>query len=91
MNRKQKIFKAMWRKNAEEILAYVYQNETASFEELVQNFPTTSASSIRKITNLLTYAGLIKSVRNKQSEDKRAKHYIIADETATIAVLEFEI
>lgn len=91
MNRKQKIFKAMWRKNAEEVLAYIYQHEKASFEELEQNFPNTSASSIRKITNLLTYAGLIKSVRNKHSEDKRAKHYIISDETATIAVLEFEI
>lgn len=90
MNRKQKIFKAMWRKNADEILAYIYQRDGVPFEELVNNFKT-SASSVRKITNLLTYAGLIKSVRNKLSEDKRAKHYIIADESATIAVLEFDI
>lgn len=91
MTKKEKIFKALWHKHTELILAHIYQKGEVKFEELVKEFPKLCSSAIRIITNRLVRAKLIKSIIDKSSTDKRKRVYIIADETAVIAILELEL
>lgn len=91
MTRKEKIFKTMYHKHTESILAYIYTNVSVSFKEICENFPNLTPSVIRQITNRLSAAKLIKSIRDVRSEDKRAKVYVIKNETATISILEMEV
>ncbi len=76
MTRRQKLFLALSYKHAEDILEFIYKNEQVSFKEIVERFKL-SESSVRKITNALSRVGMIKNVRNKASQDRRARGYII--------------
>lgn len=91
MTRKERIFKALWHTHTELVLAYIYQNEAVSSEELRAAFPKLCSSAIRLITNRLSRAGLIKSCIDKTSLDKRSRVFKIKDESAVIAILELEL
>lgn len=91
MTRKEKIFKTMYHKHTEAILAYIYTNVSVSFKEICENFSNLAPSVVRQITNRLSSAKLIKSIRDFRSEDKRAKVYVIKDETTVISILELEL
>lgn len=81
--RKLKVFKAMSRKGAEEVLVFILQNEGASFEELKSLY---KESTLRIILSLLLKAKLIKTKRKK--EDKRYSFYVINDESLVINLVE---
>lgn len=91
MTYKEKIFKIMYHKHTEDILAYIYTSVSVSFKELCENFSNLSPSAIRLITNRLSSIKLIKSIQDFRSDDKRAKVYVINNETAVISILEMEV
>lgn len=91
MTKKERVFKALWKKGSEEVLAYIYQYYPVNFEEICAKFDTLSPSSIRKITNRLVRAHLIKNKKDKRFDDKRARAFVIDDENAVIAILELEL
>lgn len=81
--RKLKIFKAMSRKGAEEVLVYLLKNGTATFEELKSLY---KESTLRCILGLLMKAKLIKTRKSK--EDRRFVCYLVNDESLVIDLVE---
>ena len=81
--RRLKVFKALSRKGADEVLGYLLQNGKATFEELKKFM---KPSNLRCVLRLLFNAKLVKTMRNP--DDKRFCIYILTDEKLTYHLLE---
>lgn len=91
MTRKEEVFKALWHKHAENVLAFIYTSEIATFDDICDNFSYLSENTVRKIVNNIVRAKLIKSIKHKNRFGDRGRAYIISDENTTIKVLELDI
>lgn len=76
------VYRIMSVKNAHEVLIEIYKGNLSknyrSFNDIQETLKM-NKSSLRRITNRLSSCGLIKSVKNIQTEDKRKRVYILSD------------
>jgi predicted transcriptional regulator len=78
------VYRVLAVKDALNILIDIYEKckieEYMSFNDICKKYKK-SEPSIRRITNRLSRSGLVKSIKNPNSENGRSRVYIVSDAT----------